>query len=333
MMSDQYDINDLSEMVFMLGDFTYDGFNSKLEDLGYGLFRKTFISQPRNWEKFVNTLKFCGNHNKVAAVFIYMPSDNLLYGSQEAFVPIWEELLPELKKHRSVIFVYEDNLFNTFHHRGIQTPEEYEKDIREVMERSGSISEEFLNRHIEEETQKIINKLEDMKPWEEWAVNLLRVISDNDIEIVPFKRRSDIITRIEQTLDEVSRGIFLRLYIPRGRYQAEQLEGFLRLFEKYLQQVEGKMFSIDTLKTNHGLTYIFKNRDKGETIEEMDTAIQRFDHFMVLCKNDPERAEELLTKLGLNSVDALSIVSRFATVQKIRSPCVRQWAGLWAIGN
>jgi len=124
-------------------------------------------------------------------------------------------------------------------------------------------------------------------------------------------RRADVIARIDEALEESSRGVFLRLYIPNGRYQSDQLASFLRLFEKYLHQVEGKKFSIDTLKAAHGLTYTFRNAEGIMNFEDIDASVQRFDAFMNLCKNEPQKAEETLAQLGMSPIEALGVISRY----------------------
>jgi len=99
--------------------------------------------------------------------------------------------------------------------------------------------------------------------------------------------------------------------VPNGRYQAEQLESFLRLFENYLQQVEKVDLFIDLNKTRHGQIYVFKSKSNISSIDDMQIAISRFESFMNLCQNDSKRAEAILISNGLSSKDASHLISKY----------------------
>lgn len=89
---------------------------------------------------------------------------------------------------------------------------------------------------------------------------MLEQLAEQRIELAPFRKRSDVTLRMFEALEETQAGIFLRLYVPHGRYQSEQFEDFLTLFSRYLRDVEGKEFSVDVHRTARGTTYIFKGR-------------------------------------------------------------------------
>jgi hypothetical protein len=98
--------------------------------------------------------------------------------------------------------------------------------------------------------------------------------------------------------------VFLRLYVPHGRYQSEQLEDFLTLFTRYLRDVEGKEFSIDVQRTGRGSTYVFRGRGEAGSMEELRDATRRFDNFLVLAETDGRAAEELIVQAGAAAGEA-----------------------------
>lgn len=136
--------------------------------------------------------------------------------------------------------------------------------------------------------------------------------SERNIEVLPFRKRSDVTIRMFEALEDAQSGVFLRLYVPHGRYQSEQLEDFLTLFNRYLRDIEGKNFSIDVQRTNQGTTYIFKGRGDVDGLEDLHEATERFDRFLVLVQNEPDAAERFLLQAGTSSNEAGFIISKYS---------------------
>ena len=144
------------------------------------------------------------------------------------------------------------------------------------------------------------------------AMTMLSDWMASGIEVVPFRKRSDVTIRMFQALDDSQAGVFLRLYVPHGRYQSEQLEDFLTLFSRYLRDVEGKEFSIDAQRTSRGTTYVFKGRGDASTVNDLREATARFDGFLTLAEMDARAAEQLLVTGGALPADAGFIVAKYA---------------------
>jgi hypothetical protein len=145
------------------------------------------------------------------------------------------------------------------------------------------------------------------------CTKLLNSIKSGPVEIGPYNKRSEITVRIQQYLDDIEGGVFLRLYLPNGRYQADQIAELLRLFENYLQSIEKLQFRIDARKSDNGVMYVFRSKDEVNDLTNIKEAFVRFESFMRLCQNDPDRAISALLRMGASSIDAPSIVAKYAT--------------------
>lgn len=111
--------------------------------------------------------------------------------------------------------------------------------------------------------------------------------------------------------DEVDKNVILRLYVPNGRYQEDQLASFLRLFENYLRNVEQMQFSIETRRTLHGTVYEFRGKDITIQVIDVEVAITKFETFMNLCQYDQKKAEALLLRNGMTPSDAGHLMTKY----------------------
>lgn len=241
--------------------------------------------------------------HRLTVVFVYVPTATLLLLAEEQFDDVRPSLLAELERSRAVVFVYEDNI------RGVVEPLPWEVDDRdeEILERLDipwrtigdpgfRSSEEWLRDHATDiERAKAL--LEDL---------------GGRVELAPFRKRSDVTLRMFEALEEAQAGIFLRLYVPHGRYQSEQFEDFLTLFSRYLRDVEGKEFSIDVHRTARGTNYVFKGRGDASSVDDLRDATKRFDAFLALSETDPLAAEQALVRAGSPVRDAGFIVAKYA---------------------
>ncbi len=145
----------------------------------------------------------------------------------------------------------------------------------------------------------------------ERATQLLQTMQTSGVELVPYKKKTEISLRVHHFLDELDRGVIFHLYVPNGRYQEDQLASFLRLFESYLQRVEKLQFFIDTRRTLHGQIYEFKSKNTIINSSEIEVAFSRFESFMSLCQNDQKKAEALLLRTGMNPSEASRLMTKY----------------------
>lgn len=132
------------------------------------------------------------------------------------------------------------------------------------------------------------------------------------VELVPFRKRSDVTIRMFEALDDLESGVLLRIYVPHGRYQSDQFEEFLGLFSRYLREVENREISIDVQRTASGTAYIIKGHGDAEDLADLHEATQRFDDFMSAAHDDPKRAELLFAGEGITPSEAQYLVAKYA---------------------
>lgn len=201
-----------------------------------------------------------------------------------------QHLLQEIKTARSDI----DSIIAIKFHK---------KSFKQLKTKKEKI-ESLLGRFHSDFVKKQTEQLQQVK-------QLLKILVESGVEIVPYKERKAISLRVHHFLDEIDKGIILHLYVPNGRYQEDQLSSFLRLFESYLQRVEKLQFFIDTRKTLHGQIYEFKSTNKVINSSDMEVAFSRFESFMSLCQNDQKQAEALLLRKGINPSEATRLMTRY----------------------
>jgi hypothetical protein len=313
-------MDDALPVVLILGDFMHEGLKAKVESLGMQVVKKQLRSTPRNWEKIADFARGLIEEKKLPLALGYISTPTLLEMARAEYDVARSRLLIELKKTRTLLFVYEDNL------RGIVEPLPWEVEAlvdewvradsehpRSAYANTDDWWEDFTARKLEYEP----------KGREEWLAKNAQLVdramallddwaSTPGLEVLPFRKRADVTIRIFAALEDAQEGIFLRLYVPHGRYQSEQFEDFLTLFSRYLRDVEGKEFSIDVERTSRGTTYVFKGRGEASTLDDLRAATTRFDSFLALAKADPPAAERLLIQAGTSSVaEAPFIVAKY----------------------
>lgn len=302
---DTFDGSTAFPTVIIIGHLTQEGILSKIRSLGYRYAQKVLYSSPENWEKIENYLVQMRAIGKVTAILIHLSESLILrMASNHQYIVIWRRLLSEIRKHKSLIFIYEDNMLGTFTtiKTEIDTFEEFKAKSFAKFTQSHQL---LLQEDHAKSIQELFNHASIGK-------QILDETYQSDIEIVAYKKNADITMRVMEFLDDIDSGTFLRLYVPNGRYQAEQFAGLLKIFEDYIQRVEGKSFVIDTRKTESGVVYIFRSRGDNSTALDLDAALSRFDEFMLSCQNEPDKAEQSLVNIGISPISATSMVAKYS---------------------
>lgn len=304
-------VDDVRPSVVVIGNFSHEGLSAKIESLGFQVINRNLRSTSRNWEKILLLLEDLSRDDRLASVFLYLPTTTLLQVSNPTYDEVRPRLLAALAKTRSVAFVHEDNLQGSV--------EPFPWQIR------NGWSEAFDDDEIpwlSEEDEELRASSASLPTAEEWRVEhaeeiarglrFLETLTDINVEVAPFRKRSDVTIRMFQMLEESQAGIFLRLYVPHGRYQSEQFEDFLTLFSRYLRDVEKKEFSVDVQRTARGTTYVFKGRGEVSDVGELQLATRRFEDFLSLSQMDPSAAEAVLERSGVERASAAFIVAKYA---------------------
>lgn len=312
-LSGDSDLGQSRPVVVVIGNFSHEGLNAKIESLGFEVINRNLRSTPKNWVKITDLLSELSNQERLATVFLYMPTTTLLQVADPLYNEVRPPLLEVVANASGVVFVHEDNL------QGSVEPFPWQ-----VRDADGAFLDDMDSPWLTSEDEELrgainINSLPSSEEWREEhaesigrGLRFLEELTDLKIEVVPFRKRSDVTIRMFEILEEAQAGIFLRLYVPHGRYQSEQFEDFLTLFSRYLRDVEKREFSIDVQRTSRGTTYVFKGRGEVGDVNDLQLAVRRFEDFLSLAQFDSEVAVAALERAGISRAPAGSIVEKYA---------------------
>jgi hypothetical protein len=304
--------------IVILGDFIHEGIETSIKGLGFQhIKRKLFRVMPQTWLKRIAEIKKLRSSDELAAVIVYLPTPVFLYGCKSGFAEAWKALLSELGDCPAILFAYEDNLQGEFRYFDTNsgqflTADALEEKIEELCkdEDYDEYEDEYGYGRVKR-LRLTAEQIRDSEQSPKEIRNFLRVLYGTEIQVCPFKTRADVTLRIDEFLEELEGGIFLRLYVPTNRWQAEQLASFLRTFERYLRQIERKSFVVDTRQTDNGIIYLFRAEKAIADMQELEEAVNRFDQFMRLCRDNPDEATSLFKSVGIDDMDAGYLISRY----------------------
>jgi hypothetical protein len=246
-------IGESRPVVVVLGDFTHEGLAAKIESLGFEVINRRLRSTPANWQRITDLMRSLIGDGRLALLFAYIPTTSLMLMAEPSYDHVRPGLLAEIERTRAIFFVHEDNLQGRLEPLPweVEDTDDATRERMDIPWRTIDVSPFRQTREdwIEAYAAEIARSLA-----------LIEQLAQRKIEPVPFRKRSDVTLRMFEALEEAQAGIFLRLYVPHGRYQSEQFEDFLTLFARYLRDVENKEFSVDVHRTSRGTTYVFKGR-------------------------------------------------------------------------
>lgn len=314
--------NEIEPVVVVLGNFTHEGLTAKVKSLGFSLINRQLRSTPRNWLNIVTQLEVLNDQDRLAAVFLYLPSPGLLHVAKPIFDEVRPLLFAQLERTKATIFVYEDNLTGAVEPFPWEVNEGFEDydslAYAETDELPYMLSDEVRETLTAAHEASRARRAQRRDEWFEQnedlisrAIALLDDWANRKVEVLPFRKRADVTIRMFEALDDVQAGVFLRLYIPNRRYQSEQFEDFLSLFNRFLREVEGIEFAIDVERTVRGTTYVFKGRQDASTLEDLRDAAERFDAFLADARANPKDVESRLISQGASSAEAPFIVAKY----------------------
>lgn len=338
--------NETVKTVVLVGAPADDGIQIKIQSLGYRYARRILTSGPNNWLSIASQLRQLRQAGRLAAVIMLWTEDNIDRCLLPEHGPTWSKLLNELVDVPTIAFIYEE----VFDHITDVTPSIVLRDdfvSRTFREKHGMVQVEypagmFVRHHLaadhraqweecagsvrvltfypgggevqipEERFPRVKALLEEiLTERNRLAQEFIDAMGEAQVEVVPYRTRIDRVVRTEHFLDATVTGEFLRLYVPFGRYQSEQLASFLRLFENYTRRIEGWSLRIDTHRTEHGTVYTFRSLEGMAGIQGIEEAVTRFESLLGLYDSNPEDAQNLLTSMGLDANEARQLLSRY----------------------
>jgi hypothetical protein len=306
-----------TKTLVVLGGFSHEGLTAAAKALGYSIVTPLLDRVlPKTWMKRAELIRDLNRSDRLAASVIYLHTALLLKASTPEYREAFLEILKQTRPQRLLIFVFQDNLDGVFSKRHPETKrpmtlEELEEELdRALADEPYSIPHEF-NWEIQR-LESAIFRLRDSQERREQIEDFLRTIYEMGAEVAPFFTRSDVTIRLQEFLADIDQGVFLRLFVPNGRMQADQLKGLLSVLEHYLREVERQVFSIDTRRSDQGIAYTFRSTSGVMDLQTLNDAFSRFDSFMRLCGDDPPAAAILLQQKGLANQQATTLVERYA---------------------
>lgn len=293
-----------SRYVAMIGGFGHEGFSTAVKALGYDLvYIKLDRILPKTWLKRASHLQELQQSGRLVTTIFYLHTSLLLLASKSDYFAAFKKILQHARSSKMIMFVFQDNLDGVYAMRHWET-----KAPMSLAEIEGLLKEEPFNFMLEHAA----TRLSDYTSRKEEVNQFLNYLYETGAEICPFVNRSDVTLRLQEFLHDVEQGVFLRLFVPSDRLQAQQLDGLLSVLERYLRQVELHNFSIDAAKSEKGIVYLFKSDAGMANLQSLNEAFGRFDTFMKLCGDDPAEAESILKSQGIRAEDANFLVDRYS---------------------
>jgi hypothetical protein len=301
-----------SKKIIIIGNLSLEGVTDKIVALGHTYKKRNPFSLPDTWISIQKSIHQLKENGELLAVIMYLTPGLIMHSCEPKYQEAWRCLLTELKNVPSLIFAPEPFLAGKAYAPEYSLSKKRLKKLANTQEANQRIGKNARIFILDEDESEIALQQEQRLKALEMTGRLLKTLQESGVEAVPYERNADVTLRIHHFLDDADKGVFLHLYVPNGRYQADQLESFLRLFENYLQRIEQKKFFIDLRRTSHGHIYVFRSHDVTSNIAEMETAISRFETFMDVCKNNPKQAESILIATGLQPMEANHLHAKYA---------------------
>lgn len=298
-----------SKKVVFIGGFGHEGVDASLKALGYdGISMALDKVGHKTWAKRADIIHDYKDRGLLAATVLYLHTSLLLKASRGEFRESFLRILSTARQCKMIIFVYQDNLDGVFSRRNGETREPL--TVEELDLELAVVAPDAEIRRMRLEST--IARLMDYENRKHEVDDFIRLLYESDAQVVPFFVRSDVTIRLHEFFNDLEQGVFLRLFVPDDRLQAEQLRSLLSVLERFLRQVEGQDFSIDSQKSEKGTVYLFRSGTTLNNLDALNEAFARFDHFMKLCGDDPSSAQSLLSGKGIKPDEAAFVVDKYS---------------------
>lgn len=306
-----------------------------------------YNQRPKTWLRKFQLIKDQIEKGELDGVIVYMATPLFLQMTIPQYHEAWKVLLSALPKTKSLVIAFEENIHENFDYYDYD--EERFIDLDEIDKRIKLYESKFKNLRsefklhdrekitIEEDSLSITDfekqednidsdrileakhfqllkakeRIEDYNNRHEDISVFIEEILNSEIELSTFREKKVIGYRIETFLEEIAKDIFFSVYVPREQLFSEEFAEFIKIFEKYLQQVEGLNFTVDAQASLNGTKFYFKTKDDSIDINKFPLAVKRFNDFIELCTINPDAAMEMLKPKFADPVKALEIIQTF----------------------
>lgn len=153
------------------------------------------------------------------------------------------------------------------------------------------------------------------QPSEEDRNLIFEMLSEHGINVLPYKRNSEVTVMAETFLTETEQNLIFRLYVPTGRLWSNESDKLIQLFRDYLAKVASIKVRLDQYRTDKGVIYEIHS-EEVELSAGIDAEFSEFTQFMDLCVADPSAAENMLKEKSVKQKDLMGILSRYSKEAK-----------------
>lgn len=148
------------------------------------------------------------------------------------------------------------------------------------------------------------------------AIKLITLLTEKyNINLVPYKRNSEVTTMAEAFLSDTENHLIFRLYIPSGRIWSSESDKFFQLFRDYLSKIVNIKTRLDQYRTENGTIFEIHSEELNAGTQ-IESKLIEFADFMDLCVSDIGGAEQLLRKKGIESQEASKLLAKYAKEAK-----------------
>lgn len=267
-------MSEITPFVLFIGEINHEGIVSAIKAEGLRYEKKLLESRPENWEKIVD---FLGN-SKLRAVLLKLNWRAYYLLDQPKYSHVRAALFSELRRHKYMCFVYEETLS--------ALPEEDPEQSHEFAE---------YGEQMGLENEVVIR-----------GNDFLR---SNGIVLTPYRTNAEVTVICTQFLTSTFSNLLFRIYVPKGRLWAAELERLLQLFRDFLRNAGRKQVRMEQTHSNDGAVYEFHD-PTAET--DLAAEFERFTQFMDLCLTDRRGAASLLSATALNQQEVEEVITRYA---------------------
>lgn len=307
------------------------------EPLGVGIYRYNIRGlQPKSWIRKFQEIDLLIKGGELHGVIIYLATPLFLQVSKPEYNDHWNKLLEICSQTKSIIIVYEENIHENFNYYDYS--EERYLSYLELLERILVIEAELFARDgysslgdkkfTDEELHSILGgappmpdepnfgyrsllenlvlaqkRIEDYHNRKDDVAKSIDAILSSKVLLKTFKEKQSIAHVIEDFLFDIVKDVFFSIYVSNEQILHDEFSDFIKIFEKYMRNIEGISFVVDSDSSSNGTTYYFKSKVL-EGAEDFSNAIKRFDKFIEVYLEAPEEAIKLITKEYANSAEA-----------------------------
>jgi|GEM_PF-7002602 len=296
-----------------------------------------YNQQPKTWAR-----KFQEIHQQIIdkelhGLIIYLATPLFLQASRPEYIEAWTALLKSSELTKSIIVVYEENIHENFDyydydeerylslaelterieiveavihaHDSNWNPDSRLKALQDIFTRVPWFPKEGrFGYHIVRDNLSLAKeRIEDYQSRKQAVSEFIDNIITSDTPVRTFKAKQSIAHFIETFLYEIAKDIFFNVYVSKEQILYDEFADFVKIFEKYMQNIEGINFIVDSESTINGTTYYFRSNVLTDS-EEFSSAIRRFDKFVENYVDNPESIIDLVSKEYGSSTEAFAAV-------------------------